>query len=84
MRTRNGLLSSVKSTLASGATNQRSVSGNASANLYSLIGTAKANGVELYAYLRTVFTELPQVASVDEVEAQLPVPHDDADLARLS
>ena len=33
---------------------------NASANLYSLIETAKANGIEPYAYLRTVFTELPQ------------------------
>ena len=32
---------------------------NASANLYSLIETAKANGIEPYAYLRTVFSELP-------------------------
>jgi len=31
----------------------------ASANLYSLIETAKANGLEPYAYLRYLFTELP-------------------------
>ena len=31
---------------------------NASANLYSLIETAKANGLEPYAYLREVFTKL--------------------------
>jgi transposase len=48
---------------------------NASANLYSLIETAKANGIEPYAYLRTVFTELPQAASVEEIEALLPVPN---------
>ena len=32
----------------------------ASANLYSLIETAKANGLEPYAYLRHLFTELPK------------------------
>ena len=57
---------------------------NASANLYSLIETAKANGIEPYAYLRTVFTELPQATSVDEIEALLPVPNDGADSARVS
>jgi len=31
----------------------------ASANLYSLIETAKANGLEPYAYLKHVFTQLP-------------------------
>jgi len=45
---------------------------NASANLYSLIETAKANGIEPYAYLRTVFTELPQATSVDKIEACCP------------
>jgi transposase len=44
----------------------------ASANLYSLIETAKANGLEPYGYLRRVFTELPQAASVEGVEALLP------------
>lgn len=31
----------------------------ASANLYSLIETAKGHGIEPYAYLRQVFKELP-------------------------
>lgn len=44
----------------------------ASANLYSLIETAKANNLEPYAYLRNAFTELPKVTSVDEFEALLP------------
>jgi len=45
---------------------------NASANLYSLIETAKANGLEPYAYLRRVFTELPKADSVAAIEALLP------------
>ena len=45
---------------------------NASANLYSLIETAKANGLEPYAYLREVFTKLPLAATVDDIEALLP------------
>ncbi|HEN46861.1 MAG TPA: IS66 family transposase [Mizugakiibacter sp.] len=44
----------------------------ASANLYSLIETAKANGLEPYAYLRRIFTELPQADSVEAIEALLP------------
>ena len=44
----------------------------ASANLYSLIETAKANGLEPYTYLRRVFTELPQAETVDAIEALLP------------
>jgi transposase len=44
----------------------------ASANLYSLIETAKANGLEPYAYLRYVFTELPKADTVDAIEALLP------------
>tara|TARA_R110002049_G_C9177390_1_gene563007 strand:+ start:606 stop:2180 length:1575 start_codon:yes stop_codon:yes gene_type:complete len=43
-----------------------------SANLYSLIETAKANGLEPYEYLRKVFTELPKAKSVEEIEALLP------------
>ena len=43
-----------------------------SANLYSLIETAKANGLEPHAYLREVFTNLPLAASVQDVEALLP------------
>ena len=45
---------------------------NASANLYSLIETAKANGLEPYAYLRHVFTELPKAQTVEAIEALLP------------
>jgi transposase len=43
-----------------------------SANLYSLIETAKANGLEPYAYLRHVFTELPKAETVEAIEALLP------------
>ena len=57
---------------------------NASANLYSLIETAKANGIEPYGYLRSVFTELPQATSVDDIEALLPVPYDGESSARVS
>lgn len=32
---------------------------NSSANLYGLVETAKANGVEPTAYLKTIFSELP-------------------------
>ena len=44
----------------------------ASANLYSLIETAKANGLEPYAYLRYVFTALPKADTVNAIEALLP------------
>ena len=44
----------------------------ASANLYSLIETAKANGLEPYAYLRRIFEELPKAATLAEVELLLP------------
>lgn len=44
----------------------------ASANLYSLIETAKVNGLEPYAYLRHVFTQLPTVQSVAQIEDLLP------------
>ena len=43
-----------------------------SANLYSLIETAKINGQEPYAYLHHVFKELPKAISVEEIEALLP------------
>jgi len=42
------------------------------ANLYSLIEAAKANGLEPYAYLRRVFTELPAATTVADIEALLP------------
>jgi len=44
----------------------------ASANLYSLIETAKANGLEPYAYLRYLYTKLPQAETVEAIEALLP------------
>jgi hypothetical protein len=44
----------------------------ASANLYSLIETAKANGIEPYVYLRRVFTDLPNAQRVEQIEALLP------------
>ncbi len=44
----------------------------ASANLYSLIETAKVNGLEPYAYLRHLFTELPKADTVEAIEALLP------------
>lgn len=44
----------------------------ASANLYSLIETAKANGLEPYAYLKRVFTEIPNIANYDGVDQLLP------------
>ncbi|WP_274518449.1 transposase domain-containing protein [Congregibacter litoralis] len=37
-----------------------------------MIETAKANGLEPYAYLRRVFTALPQAETVEEIEALLP------------
>ena len=44
-----------------------------SASLYSLIETAKANRIELFAYLRTIFTELPKATSLEDIEALVPL-----------
>ena len=44
----------------------------ASANLYSVIETAKRCGIEPFAYLRLVLTELPRATTLDEVETLLP------------
>ena len=44
----------------------------ASANLFSLIETAKANGLEPFAYLKHVFTQLPKATVVEDIEALLP------------
>lgn len=43
-----------------------------SANLYSLIETAKANQLEPYQYLRHIFGQLPKAKSIDQIEALLP------------
>ena len=45
---------------------------SASANLYSVIETAKANGIDPCAYLKQVFTQLPQAQNVDDIAALLP------------
>jgi transposase len=44
----------------------------ASANLYSLIETAKANAVEPYRYLQELFSELPRARTLEDYEALLP------------
>jgi transposase len=47
---------------------------DASANLYSLIKTAKANGLESQTYLTRLFTQLPNATTFGEIEALLPWP----------
>ena len=44
----------------------------ASANLYSLIETAKRSGLEPFAYLRYVLDALPRADTLGEIEALLP------------
>lgn len=45
---------------------------HASANLYSLVETAKANGLEPWRYLTDILTALPTADSVEKLEALLP------------
>ena len=45
---------------------------HASAVIYSLVQTAKANGLEPYAWLRRVLRDLPAAKTVEAVEALLP------------
>jgi hypothetical protein len=44
----------------------------ASANLYSLIETCKANNIEPYTYLVALFRQLPLAKTVEDFEALLP------------
>lgn len=44
----------------------------ASANLYSIVETAKANGVEPHAYLSLLFERLPHAKTVEDFETMLP------------
>jgi len=44
----------------------------ASALLYSIIETARANGLEPYAYLRYIFSRLPHAEKLEDYEAMLP------------
>jgi len=45
---------------------------HSSAVIYSLVQTAKANGLEPYAWLRRVLRDLPAAKTVEDVEALLP------------
>ena len=45
---------------------------NASANLYSLLQTCLANGIDGYRYLKALFVELPKATTVDDFEALMP------------
>jgi transposase len=45
---------------------------HASAVIYSLVQTAKANGLEPYTWLRRVLRDLPAAKSVEAIEALLP------------
>jgi transposase len=45
----------------------------ASANLYSLVETAKANGIEPWAYLERVFEQIPRAETLEDLEALLPL-----------
>ena len=45
---------------------------NASANLYSLLQTCLANGIDGYQYLRAMLAELPKARTVEDYEALLP------------
>lgn len=45
---------------------------HASARIYGIIETAKANGHEPYAYLRRILRDLPRAKSVEDVEVLLP------------
>ena len=44
----------------------------AAANIFSLIETCKANGIEPYAYLRYLLTHLPMANTVEQLEILLP------------
>jgi transposase len=44
----------------------------ASAALYSIVSTARANGLEPYAYLRRLFAALPKAKTVEDFEVMLP------------
>ncbi|MBA3589788.1 transposase domain-containing protein, partial [Methylibium sp.] len=45
---------------------------NASANLYSLLQTCRANGIDGYQYLKALLIELPKARNVEDFEALLP------------
>ena len=45
---------------------------NASANLYSLVESCKANGIDPYRYLTWLFHRLPLAQTVDDYDAHMP------------
>jgi hypothetical protein len=45
---------------------------HASANIYSLVETGKANGVNVYRYLIALFKALPRAQTAEDYEALLP------------
>ncbi len=45
---------------------------NASAIIYSLVETAKANGLDPYAWLRRIMRDLPAARTAEKIEALLP------------
>ena len=48
------------------------VGAKASANLFSLVMTARANGAEPFEYLSYLFEHLPSATTVEAIEAMLP------------
>ena len=56
---------------------------DASATFFSLIETAKANGLEPYAYLRYLFTKLPLARTTEDYRALLPKNIDKEALAAI-
>jgi transposase len=48
------------------------VGAQASANLFSLVTTARVNDVEPFAYLNYLFERLPTASTMEELEALLP------------
>jgi len=45
---------------------------HASARIYSLIETARANGIEPYTYMVEVFTKLPSSTTDEDLDGLLP------------
>lgn len=45
---------------------------NASGMIYSILQTARGNGLDPYAYMRHLLTELPKAQTADQIEALLP------------
>lgn len=45
---------------------------NASGMIYSILQTARGNGLEPYAYMRHLLTELPKCQTVEQIEKLLP------------